>query len=245
MLSPEEIKLFQTLLAKMAGENNETKGEGDEPDSDKQVDLFPEPPSEVITDPTMKDTQNTLPRNTEDEGVTKLREAYIRKFARRMLKRIRKDLADGVVPLRSPTLVKEQNERWNRQIKATQRARRILDRDKLKEQVIAEMRASPLFANEIRVAVYEFDPQPLEELYGKGSLEPIHAFHNQQHDIFRKAGNRRKAGRALNKAGRAVDLMDLRNAHAAFRQAKHNLKVTKQFAKGSRLQTRKDKETDV
>jgi hypothetical protein len=242
MLSPEEIKLFQTLLAKLAGENDETKGRGDEPDSDKQVDLFPEPPSEVITDPTMKDTQNPLPRNTEDEGATKLREAYIRKFARRMLKRIRKDAADGVVPLRSPALVKEQNDRWKRQLEVTERARRILGRNKLREQVIEEMRASPLFAHEIRMAVYEFDPQPLEELYGKASLEPLHAFHNQQHDIFRKAGNRKKAGRALNKAGRAADLMDLRNAHAAFRQARHNLKVAKQFAKGSRLITKKETE---
>src|SRR4051812_30918795 len=116
MLSTDEIKQFMELLKKLDDDAKDIDGEGDEPDSDKQVDLFPEPPTEVITDPGMRDTEFKLPKNVEDDGGTKLREAhYIRKLARKVRRRLRKDYADGVVPLRNPALTKEQNKLFQRQ----------------------------------------------------------------------------------------------------------------------------------
>src|SRR5690349_21011352 len=43
------------------------KGEGKEPASDDKVELDPAEPSEIITDPTTKDSENTCPDEDKDQ----------------------------------------------------------------------------------------------------------------------------------------------------------------------------------
>src|SRR5690348_14360887 len=107
-----DIEELLAALKKRAQEDDDEDGEGTEPDEDEdQVDLFPDEPTPVETSPDMGDTENKLPPNTEDDGPTKLREAFHhvlkkrlrRDFTARRLRgarsKLRKDLDDGVVPL--------------------------------------------------------------------------------------------------------------------------------------------------
>jgi hypothetical protein len=115
--------------------------------------------------------------------------------------------------------------------------------DILADKPYDEQLALPLLWTEAVLQKVEYElADEINELHGKGSLEKIHDYHNDAHDVARAAGNRKKAGRHLTKAGRASDLIDLRAATQAFHQAKRNLKASKQFAKGSRLMQKKETE---
>src|SRR5689334_20064870 len=108
-VDPEEARKERwRKLAKLLAPD---EGEGDEPDDDKDVELFPAEPTEVIVNPTLKQTENRL-----EEALNRVLYRVARqKLRNRMLskcsRRLRKNYDDGVVPLRNAPLTKEQKER--------------------------------------------------------------------------------------------------------------------------------------